>query len=244
MKFKISRPRTSGINVIEYTSFYLLKYKKITLFYFIITSIFTIYIKNYKTTHDKSSFEIAVSHLFKEEGGIENDKEDKGGVTNYGISLNFLKQLICQNPSLITDWDFHHNGVIDSYDISHMNKNNAKWIYKTQWWDKYNYGEITYQALSNKVLEISVNMGPKRAAFFLIKAYHILYGGSPIIETSKLNNMILSKINSLSEGDNEKIIKKLEELCVQHYFNIVKKDPSQQKFLRGWIRRIYSTNEQ
>jgi lysozyme family protein len=209
---------------------------------FILAFIFSLIIELLShLSYNKSSYQEAVYHILKEEGGLENDRNDKGGITNYGISINFLKALVRKNPSLISEFDLHHNKQIDAYDIVHMNKNEAAYIYKTQWWNKYDYGAITYQPLADKILDISVNMGPSHASLLLVKACKEVNNMKFNFETtSKLNIQMINYINYLPEEDKKEIIKKLKELCLQHYYETVKKNPSQRKFLRGWIRRAMS----
>jgi lysozyme family protein len=209
---------------------------------FILVVLFTMIIEFItRLSYKKSSFQEAVHHILKEEGGLANVRDDKGGITNYGISINFLKSLVRKNPSLIKEFDLDHNKKIDSYDIVHMNKRVAEYIYKTQWWNKYDYGGINYQPLADKIFDISVNMGPRNAALLLVKACKEVNNEKLYFKTSsKLNIQIVDYINSLPEEDKKEIIKRLRILCLQHYFEIVKKNPSQRKFLRGWIRRAIS----
>lgn len=194
-----------------------------------------------RSSYNKSSFHEAVHHILKEEGGLANVRGDKGGITNYGISINFLKSLVRKNPSLINEFDLDHNKKIDPYDVVHMNQKEAEYIYKTQWWNKYGYGGINYQPLADKIFDISVNMGPRNASLLLVKACKEVNNDKLYFKTSsRLNIQIVDYINSLPEKDKKEIIKRLKLLCLQHYFEIVKKNPSQRKFLRGWIQRAMS----
>lgn len=189
--------------------------------------------------YDKSSFQEAVYHILKEEGGLVNDKNDKGGITNYGISIKFLNGVIRENPEMIKEFDLLHTNRIDAYDIKHMTKREAEHIYKKLWWDKYNYGKIDYQPLSNKIFELSVNIGPLSASNLLTKACYAVKRKS-FKPTSEMNITIINYINSLPEDEKEEIMNKLKIFAIQYYMGIIKKNPSQVKYKRGWINRVES----
>lgn len=186
----------------------------------------------------KSTFSEAIPHILKEEGGLVNDKNDRGGITNYGISMNFLTNLVHKNPALLNKFGIDHSKGIDNYDIIHMTQKEAEGIYKHQWWNKYNYGKLNYQPLADKILDISVNMGPTEAALFLVKACNKLRGVKFSFKTNaQLSIQLVDYINFLSKKNKKKIIDELKTLSLQHYIEIAKNDPSQRKFLRGWIQR-------
>lgn len=188
---------------------------------------------SHKSAEDKSSFKEAVYCLLKEEGGLANNRSDKGGITNYGISIKFLKGLVKDNKSLINELDLNRDKNITPCDVKNMTRAEAEYIYKTQWWDKYNYGKINYQPLANKIFELAVNIGPYPASLILVKASR-----RKIVKcTSKLDMDIVNYVNSLSENEKKELMKKLTMLSIQYYFGIVDKNPSQARFLKGWLRR-------
>lgn len=189
----------------------------------------------------ESKFDKAIIQVLKNEGGLVNDKNDNGGITNYGISYRFLKNAVAHQKDLISKVDMNGNKIIDSYDIIHMTKREAESIYQEEWWDKYGYGKITYQSLATKIFDMSINMGPQRAANFLRKACLSFNYPLNIKNTPELSMKEINFINSLSIQDKNKIINNLISLSVDFYQSLAKNDPSQQKFLRGWLKRARET---
>lgn len=185
----------------------------------------------------KSEFDKAIVHVLKNEGGLSNDKSDRGGITNYGISYNFLKRASAQEKDLMSKVDLNGNKKIDSYDISNMTKKEAEDIYKEEWWNKYGYGNLDYQPLATKIFDISVNMGPMRAAIILRKAclsfnYPSNMKNSPYLSVRETNF-----INSLTKKEKDKIIMNIISISIDFYQSLAKNNPSQQKYLKGWIKR-------
>jgi lysozyme family protein len=174
--------------------------------------------KHYKK--DNSSFEEAIDKVLKEEGGLSDDKDDKGGITKFGISQRFLQGL--------------EGRKVKAQDIRNLTREDAVDIYKKFWWDKYEYGKIDYQPLADKILDISVNMGPFEAALLLEKACKIKRDAFP---SSKLSLQLINYINALSEEEKKHILLDLKLLSINYYINIADRNRRQEKFLKGWIKR-------
>jgi lysozyme family protein len=190
-----------------------------------------------KFSQDESSFKEAIYFVLQEEGGLANHKDDKGGITNYGISIQFVKNLIKNNPHLIDEFDLNNNKKIDSFDIINISKEEAKYIYKRFWWDKYNYGKINYQPLANKIFDMAINMGPVAAASLLEKAYRKLKKGNLIDISYILDESIINNINSLSIKQKIELLDNLRKFSINYYMRVAESNPSQKKFLKGWLKR-------
>jgi len=85
-----------------------------------------------------SLFELAIPIVLRHEGGLVDNPNDPGGITNHGVSLRWLK-------SKGLAGDLNHDGDVDAADIKIMTVEQASGFYKTYWWDKYNYGAIVAQ---------------------------------------------------------------------------------------------------
>ena len=95
-----------------------------------------------------ANYEPAFNRLLEHEGGYT---VDHAGPTNYGITLRVL------------DVDIDGDGDIDESDISALTPADAKEFYHRHWWANYRYYVIQNQEIATKVLDLSVNMGPKQA---------------------------------------------------------------------------------
>lgn len=188
-----------------------------------------------------SEFEPAFLNLMKHEGGLVNDIDDAGGITNRGMSLRYLEKLVKQNPLLLTSVDLDNNAIINSYDIQNMSEESAKDIYRVQWWNKYGYGKINNQSLANKVFNLAVNIGPKQSAIILQQACNELMKTEIIAIDGILGSKTYNFINQLNGAQLNYLIINFINLASKYYQNIVNKRPVYKKFLKGWLNRLLAT---
>ncbi len=177
-----------------------------------------------------ATFEKAIPRILLHEGGYVNNPNDKGGSTNYGITLGLLQDL---------HEDLNHDGVINVLDVKTMSVEAAKTIYKIQWWDKYGYGSIRDQTIATKVFDFSVNMGSHRAHMLLQRAINTALGTS-LTTDGKLGPTTFSTINSITDPEEQQ--KVLDAYCNtvwSFYTSLADKNPKLKTFLRGWRNRAY-----
>ena len=175
-----------------------------------------------------SDWVIAVKNVLKHEGGLSDHPNDPGDITNFGISLRFIKA-----AGLDIDDDEH----INKNDILALTKQRAKEIYKQEWWDRYHYGCIENQDIANKVLDMSVNMGPKRAHKILQTSINRLRE-KPITIDGIIGNQTFQAIQKLHEdGESCELLGELRDNSAHFYINLVADNPALRAFLRGWLNR-------
>lgn len=195
-----------------------------------------------------SDFNAAIPIVLRNEGKLENDPSDNGGITKYGISLRYIKELIATRPDLMCDYDLNNSKIINDYDIANMSLLEAEKTYKEQFWDKYKIGRIKSQAVATKVFDMSVNMGERRAFKILQEAcgkvcggrpvfYYKVYGTHNLAINGILNDETVEFINGLNEYDQETLMELLKKISFDYYEYIANKHPTYKKFLSGWIRR-------
>ena len=169
-------------------------------------------------------FEKAVQIVLQHEGGLTNDKDDAGGTTKYGISLRYIKQ---------THLDINGDGVIDANDIIHLTQSEADMIYLHRWWLVYHYDEINDVNVATKLFDASVNMGASRAHKLVKMSLNHLYK-KQIKVNANLDEATVKLINGIEP------CLMLDEMRMEEeefYKEIVARNPSQRKFLSGWLKR-------
>lgn len=172
-----------------------------------------------------SDFQQAVQVVLKHEGGYNYILGDHGGPTNYGISLRYAKTL-----GLMLDID--GDGDVDIDDIKKLPWDKAVETYRVAWWDKYNYGRITNQLVATKVFDMAVNMGPKASGVLVQRACNSC--GANLVVDGQLGLQSFGAINSLPYAP---LLKGIKEQQLGFYQAIVRRDPTQMKFMRGWADR-------
>ena len=138
-----------------------------------------------------SNFEKAVEKVLEHEGGYVDHKDDPGGATNYGISLRFVKQ------STGIDLDVDGDGDIDADDIKAMTPEQAKEIYKTEFWEKYGYDKIEDENVATKVFDMCVNMGPRQAHKLVQRASNAATNSKDLVEDGILGNKSFEAVNEI-----------------------------------------------
>ena len=170
-----------------------------------------------------SDFAPAISYVLTREGGLVNDPNDAGGVTNFGITLRFYKTI-------------HPEAV--AADIESLTQDQAISFYKIEFWDKTEFNLIENQLIANMAFDMAVNMGIAPAiktlqrACFSVRAQYELFGDDGI-----LGEKTLGVLNSL---DPCCLLSAIRSERAGVYREIVAKEPLQRVFLEGWLRRSYN----
>jgi lysozyme family protein len=81
-------------------------------------------------------------------------------------------------------------------------------------------------------------MGIGTAARILQAAINFLETGTPIVEDGRIGPMTLAYTDRWTRKDPEALHKTLNGFQFKRYFEIVVRNPSQEKFVRGWMKRI------
>lgn len=158
-----------------------------------------------------------------------NDPLDKGGETVFGISrkanpqwegwtvLDKLKAgIVNPNPLSLS------KTIIASNAFSSM----VKGFYKKNYFDAMWLLHCIHQPFADNIFLLGVNAGIKRAIKVAQRAGGLIADGVIGEKTIDLY---------LKAGDKE--TKRFTELEIEYYKSIVEKDPSQEKYLKGWINR-------
>lgn len=178
-----------------------------------------------------ADFELAFKKTIKHEGGYNDVKGDAGGATNFGVSLRFL-----QDVYKGFDWvDINNDGKVDATDIRGLTIDDAKKIYFEHFWQKQKCDSIASNELAAKLFDMSVNMGLTQAAKLLQRACNAC--GKNLVVDGKLGPASMIAIDSLSSVE---LIAALRYECVQFYLNLVEKNATFSKFLKGWLKRAVS----
>ena len=162
------------------------------------------------------------------EGGYVFDKTDKGGETYKGISrVNF------PNWSGWKDVDNYKRSYV-GHSLDAMLQNNIQVqqsiesFYKTNFWDRLGGDQISSQVVANNIFDFAVNSGVKRASQYAQRVAGVIDDG--IIGKNSIN-----AINAL---DASSFIAEYKNLREAFLHSIAANNPTQLKFLNGWLNRV------
>ena len=170
----------------------------------------------------KSTFEEIIEVVLAHEGGFVDDPDDRGGATNWGVT-----QAV---------WEDHLEDEFTSEDVRNFTREQAIALYKEEFWIP-SQSEKLPEEIREVYFDMCVNHGQRNAVKILQTAVNAK-GGNIDVDGAIGPNTIreASKL-------------KLWEVQVERsgfYWNLVfvgsfyGKRNSQQKFIRGWIRRCFN----
>lgn len=154
------------------------------------------------------------------EGGFVNDPDDAGGATNKGVTIFTWKK---------QGYDKDGDGDIDVNDLKLISDKDALKILKENYWNKWKADEIKSQSLANSLVDWVWGSGS-----WGIKLPQQLLG---VVVDGVVGPKTLEALNSQDpkvffEKLYNRRKKYLEDICVSR--------PQNQKFLKGWLRRLDS----
>lgn len=152
-----------------------------------------------------AKFENCIDKVLKSEGGYVNDPDDAGGETKFGISKK----------------------AYPSVDIKNLTLDDAKAIYKKDYWDKIKGDEIADDSVAYEIFDTAVNMGTRASS----KLAQTVANSTP---DGIIGANTLIDINNI---DTELFITKFRLAKISRYVSLVKKTPTNKKYLLGWITR-------
>jgi lysozyme family protein len=156
-----------------------------------------------------SHFDQAFDALIKEEGGYVNDADDHGGETKYGISQRSYPEI----------------------DIKSLTLEDAKAIYKKDFWDNLNLDMVVPEVIAIKVFNLAVNVGCKTAVIILQRAIRAAW--QRIEEDGELGEATMDAVNN--KCSKIILLTALRSEAAGYYRSL-----KNSKYEEGWLNRAYS----
>jgi lysozyme family protein len=160
-----------------------------------------------------ANIELLVPKILKYEGGFVQDPDDKGGATNMGITLVTFQHV------------FGADKTAD--DLKKLTVCDFREIMKIYFWDRW----LANQILNQSVAELLVDWVWASGKWGIIIPQRII----GVKADDKVGPDTISHLNGM---DQPVLHEKIRQARFDFINNIVKQDPSQQKYLHGWSKRI------
>lgn len=155
--------------------------------------------------------------ISKWEGGYVNDPTDKGGATNMGITIGTWKQV---------GYDKDGDGDIDEADIKLLDKNDFNAVLR-RYWNKWKADEIKNQSIANILVDWYWGSGK----WGIIIPQRLL----GVVDDGIVGNRTIQALNN---EDQEYFFNTILQARKDFLNNIVKNNPSQKRFIKGWLNRL------
>jgi len=165
-----------------------------------------------------SVFKMALEYTFINEGGFSNVKEDKGGPTKYGITIHDLQK-----------W---RGKTLSADDVRNMTQQEAEKIYEAWYWRPMHLDRITDQNVAIALFDRAVLNGLTGVS----RHVRVVCGEAEKGYGDKANfDELIDEVNSMNPV---KFVMFLADRCDSKHRATVAADPSQARFLRGWLNRV------
>jgi lysozyme family protein len=161
----------------------------------------------------KENFDDCFAKVLQSEGGYVWDKDDAGGETNLGVTAGA--------------WAAYTGKPVVSGEMKALTKDVVKPFYKQMYWDKVK-GDDLPAGVDYAIFDFAVNAGVARAAKFLQRSIGAVDDG--VIGSGTLG--------LVAKADPQKLLNSFADQKQGFYNGLATTNPSQQKFLKGWLARV------
>jgi len=188
-----------------------------------------------------ADFNMAYAITMAYEGNYSNDSDDVGGETYKGIARKYHPNW--QGWPIVDAQKLYPNFpecLENLFELQQLVKN----FFKTTYWDVIRGDDIMDQNIANEMFDTSVNMGVKRAVKYLQSGLNILNRNQQnypdIVEDGSFGPITFRTLQKyLSIDSNEYLLKVMVILRGMHYIEYMRKSLTQEKFARGWLKRVH-----
>jgi len=161
----------------------------------------------------KANFDACFAKVIKSEGGYVNDPADRGGETNLGVTIGA--------------WGAYLNRAIQPGEMKALTVETVKPFYKSMYWDKVK-GDDLPVGVDYAVFDLAENAGVSRAAKCLQRAVGA-------VDDGVIGGGTLGRVAKTDPAD---LLKNFADQKQRFYNGLATTNPSQQKFLKGWLARV------
>lgn len=183
---------------------------------------------------EMATFDQAIGTILKNEGGFVDNASDPGGVTNFGMSIRYLKQRGDVDGDGVLDGDLDHDGDIDYADVKNMTREQAMKLYEDIW-RKCGAYRLANPVLATKFFDACVNMGTVQATKCLQRAA-VACSGTLISDDGHMGPKTLAVISRCTPP---MLLACLRSECASFYRLLAAAKPQFKIFIDGWLRRAY-----
>lgn len=178
-------------------------------------------------------FEAAYQFTARWEGGLTDDQADAGGITNYGVSFEFLKD--CARLDSVKLLCLGIQTPVTRKTIVDLRKDQARDLFRWRFWDVPGFERYALP-LAVTLFDCSVNHGVSRGIKLAQKAFNTICANPAL--TLVVDGIQGPKTKAALEASNAFLLAKaIVSERKAFYQGIVDSRPSQRVFLRGWMNR-------
>ena len=179
-------------------------------------------------------FIIAQKFTAAAEGGLTDDPQDRGGITNYGVCLAFLTDIAKGSQANDKLADLGVLLPVSRQSIIKLTKQQAEEIFKWQFWDKLGCDELPV-CIGCLVYDAAVNHGRVWGVKLAQRGYNAMGKGEKLVVDGVMGPKTRAALSAL---DSPELHYKILEARMAYYDAIIRNHPSQKVFKKGWYNRV------
>ncbi len=166
-----------------------------------------------------ANVEILAPFILSFEGGFSDHPLDRGGATNMGVTMSTWKEV---------GEDLNGDGFVDVVDLKQLTQQDViDRVLKPHYWDRVKGDQIKDQSIANLIVDWVWASG-----VWAIKHTQRALG---VVQDGIVGPQTLTKLNS---AEPQALFSLLHAERVAFIDRIIKSNPSQEVFRKGWLRRI------
>lgn len=175
------------------------------------------------------------AHAFtaKWEGGLSDHPADRGGITAYGASIEFVKD-IAATPSgreFLSSIDVQTPITRDV--IRSLRPGQVATMFRHKFWDALKLDELPFRQAA-MLYDAAVNHGPTQAVKLSQRGYNHCIAHDVKLSVDGLLGPLTRKALQI---DTDKVVQAIIQARRDFYQSIVASKPDQRVFLKGWLNR-------
>lgn len=179
------------------------------------------------------NYDVAFQVVLKNEGELEENPKDPGGITKYGISLRFLRNIPQEKLKTYGIFDSPNENTIKDLTIDQVRR-----IYLEEFWKVAPFEKINNQQVVNYIFDMAIDMGISPAIKCAQRAcWAIMKKKDNPIDDGVLGNATLDVINKCGIW----IISAMRSERAGYYRLTAEHNTEDKEFLNGWLGRAYGT---
>ncbi|WP_264524799.1 glycoside hydrolase family 108 protein [Flavobacterium sp. N502536] len=174
----------------------------------------------------KSHFDDDMIHIFEVEGGYVDKQNDRGGKTNKGITYKTYESF----------YKLYGNGEAGTVEMhKNLSDTEAKRIYKIEFWNKIHGDEIYNASIATYIFDFAVHSGVPNATKVVQQTLKDSYFKLNVSADGVFGT---STVNSINRVDPKIFYEKLDKNRRKFVEDIIKRDPKQKEYEKGWENRL------
>ena len=159
------------------------------------------------------------SFILAWEGGFVDDPLDRGGATNRGVTLSTWRQV---------GYDKTGDGIIDIDDLRLLTPEEVIYnVLKPHYWDRWQADRIQHQSLANILVD-----------WVWASGVHGIKIPQRILGVTVDGIVGEQTLHAVNNRPAHTLFDQIREARLQFVDQIVRNDPRQKRFLKGWKNRI------